>query len=101
LADRQASGHQNLDLASFIVGQLAVALAHDSSPLCLTWRLSSARWPFATRRRPTGCCTSEWNWGSIRHLQCMLMNRQLHCGEQTCSDGGLPYHKENTILTKT
>ncbi|MCY4228807.1 MAG: hypothetical protein OXF20_14175, partial [Gammaproteobacteria bacterium] len=63
LADRQASGHQNLDLASFIVGQLAVALAHDSSPLCLTWRLSSARWPFATRRRPTGCCTSEWNWG--------------------------------------
>lgn len=40
-------------------------------------------------------------FGSIRHLQCMLMNRQLHCGEQTCSDGGLPYHKENTILTKT
>ncbi|MCY4227680.1 MAG: hypothetical protein OXF20_08325, partial [Gammaproteobacteria bacterium] len=63
LADRQASGHQNLDLASFIAGQLAAALAHDSSPLCLTWRLSSARWPFATRRHPTGCCTSEWNWG--------------------------------------
>ncbi|MCY4226785.1 MAG: hypothetical protein OXF20_03645, partial [Gammaproteobacteria bacterium] len=71
LADRQASGHQNLDLASFIVGQLAVALAHDSSPLCLTWRLSSARWPFATRRRPTGCCTSEWNWGFLYLLFAM------------------------------
>jgi len=32
-ADRQASGQQDLDLASFIIGQLAAAPAHDGSPL--------------------------------------------------------------------
>jgi len=54
---------QDLDLASFIAGQPAAAFAHDSSPLMLTWRLSSACWPFAARYRPPGCCTSDWNWG--------------------------------------
>ncbi|MCY4149299.1 MAG: hypothetical protein OXF73_08165 [Gammaproteobacteria bacterium] len=36
LPNRVASGHQGLDLASFIAGQLAAALAHDGSPWLLT-----------------------------------------------------------------
>ena len=47
LADRVASGHQCLDLASFIAGQLAAAFAHDCSPWFIVWRLSSACWPSA------------------------------------------------------
>ena len=64
LAGRQASGQQDADLASSGVGRLEAASAHNGSPwLLMTRRLSSARWPFATRRHPTGCCTSEGNWG--------------------------------------